>query len=68
MTKTPKWFQYLLLSKYEKIFTIPRLKKIQDKKKIARAKVEAAKALLRQENAQEPTSLIEDEEDEDIMF
>ena len=56
------------MSKYDKIFTIPRLKKIQDKKKIARAKVEAATALLRQENAQEPTSLIEDEEDEDIMF
>lgn len=44
-----------------------RLKKIQDKKKIARGKAEAAKAILRAESANDPASLIE-EEDEDIMF
>jgi len=43
------------------------LKKIQDKKKIAKGKAEAAKAILRAESANDPASLIE-EEDEDIMF
>ncbi|KZS14788.1 V-type proton ATPase subunit D [Daphnia magna] len=44
-----------------------RLKKIQDKKKIARGKAEAAKAAYRQKNEQEPSNLIA-EEDDDIMF
>ena len=45
-----------------------RLKKIQDKKKIARAKVEAKKAELRAESEMDPSSLIDDVLDEDIMF
>lgn len=49
-------------------YFIKRLKKIQDKKRIARAKVEAKKAALRLENEADPTSLIEEDEDEDIMF
>ena len=44
-----------------------RLKKIQDKKKISRAKAEAAKAAYRLKNQPDATSLIEDD-DEDIMF
>ena len=44
-----------------------RLKKIQDKKKIARGKAEAAKAAYRLKNEPDPASLIE-EEDDDIMF
>ena len=45
-----------------------RLKKIQDKKKIARAKAEAIKLALRQESQVDPSNLIEEEVDEDIMF
>lgn len=44
-----------------------RLKKIQDKKKIARGKAEAAKAAYRLKNQPDPASLIE-EQDDDIMF
>ena len=45
-----------------------RLKKIQDKKKTARAKVEARKAALRAESEADPSSLIDDVLDEDILF
>jgi len=57
----PKWNSLVL-------YCINWLKKIQDKKKTARAKVEARKAALRAESEADPSSLIDDVLDEDILF
>ena len=47
-----------------------RLKKIQDKKKIAKKKVEVAKALLKKEGEDEEhaSSIFDTHHDEDLLF
>lgn len=46
----------------------PRLKKIQEKKKIIKEKNEKLQALRKSAGEQEPANLLAEEKDEDLLF